>query len=74
MSGKRLGLDLRLQKRFGCGFPTFNRSKSSFHFMSELLTRFTCNTLNPFFHTTIRPNGETNDLLGHRRSVICAAI
>ena len=70
MSGKRLGLDLRLQKRFGCGFLAFNRSKSSFHFLSELLARFTCNTLDPFFHTTIRPNGETNGLLRHRRSVI----
>ena len=44
MSGKRLGLDLRLQKRFGCGLLTFNRSKSSFHFFSELLARFTSNT------------------------------
>ena len=74
MSGKRLGLDLRLQKRFGCALMTFNRSKSSFHFFSELLARFTRNTLNPFFHTTIGPNGETNGLLVHRRSVICAAI
>ena len=66
MSGKRLGLDLRLQKRFGCGILTFNRSKSSFHFLSELQARFTGNTLDPFFHTTIRPNGETKGLLGHR--------
>ena len=65
MSGKRLGLDLRLQKRFGRGFLTFNRSKSRFHFLSELLARFTCNTLDPFFHAAVRPNGETNDLLGH---------
>ena len=74
MSWKRLGLDLWLQKRFGCGLLTFNRSKSSFHFFSELLARFTSNTLDPFFHTAVRPNGETNGLLGHRRSVICAAI
>ena len=74
MSGKRLGLDLRLQKRFGCGFLTFNRSKSSFHLLSELLARFTSDTLDPFFHTAVRPDGETNGLLGHRRSVICAAI
>ena len=65
MSGKRMRLDLRLLKRLGCGLLTFNRSKSSFHFLSELLARFTCNTLDPFFHTTIRPNGETNGLLGH---------
>ena len=65
MSGKRLGLDLRLQKRFGCGLLTFNRSKSSFDFFSELLARLACNTLDPLFHTTIRPNGETNGLLGH---------
>ena len=45
MSGKRLGLDLRLQKRFGCGFLTFNRSKSSCHFFSEMLTGFTSITL-----------------------------
>jgi len=74
MSGKRLGLDLRLQKRFGCGFLTFNRSKSSFHFFSELLARFTSNTLDPLFHTTIRTNGETYGLMWQRRSVICAAI
>ena len=65
MSGKRLGLDFRLQKRFGCGLLTYNRSKSSFDFFSELLARLTCNTLNPFFHPTIGPNGETNGLLGH---------
>ena len=74
MSGKRLGLDLRLQKRFGCGFLTFNRSKSSFHFLSELLARFASNTLDPFFHTAIRPDDETNGLLWHRKSMICAAI
>ena len=74
MSWKRLGLDLRLQKRFGCGFLTFNRSKSSFYFFSELLANFTSNTLDPFFHTAVRPNSETYGLLGHRRSVICAAI
>ena len=38
--------------------PTFNRSKSSLHFFSELLARFTSNTLDPFFHTAVRPNGE----------------
>ena len=65
MSGKRLGLDLRLQKRVGCGLLTFNHSKRSFHFVSELLARFTSNTLDPFFHTAVRPNGETNGLLGH---------
>ena len=65
MSRKRLGLDLRLQKRFGCGLLTFNRPKSSFNFFSELLARLTCNTLDPFFHTPIRTNGETNGLLGH---------
>ena len=65
MSGKRLGLDLRLQKRFGCGLLTFNRSKRSFNFFSELLARLTCNTIDPFFHATIRPTGETNGLLGH---------
>jgi len=53
MSGKRLGLDLKLQKRFGCGLLTFNRSKSSFHFFSELLARLTSNTLDPFFHTAV---------------------
>ena len=74
MSGKRLGLDLRLQKRFGGGLLTFNCSKCSFNFFSELLTRLTGNTLHPFFHTTIRSNGETDDLLGHRNGVICAAI
>ena len=74
MSWERLGLDLWLQKRFGCGLLTFNRSKSSFHFFSELLARLACNTLDPFFHATIRPNSETKGLLGHRRSVICAAI
>ena len=74
MSGKRLGLDLRLQKRFGCGFLTFNRSKSSFNFFSELLARFTSNTLDLFFNTAVGPNGETNGLLGHRRSAISAAI
>ncbi len=74
MSGKRLGLDLRLQKRFGSGLLTFNHSKCSFNFFSELLTRFTNNTLYPFFHTAIRPDGETNDLLGHRRSMISGAI
>ena len=74
MSGKRLGLDLRLQKRFGCGFLTFNRSKNSFNFFSELLARFAGDTLDPLFHTTIRSNGETNGLLWHRRNVICAAI
>ena len=68
MSGKRLGLDLRLQKRFGCGFLTFNRSKSSFNFFSELLTRFSCNTLDLLFHTSIRPDGEANGLLGHREA------
>ena len=68
MSGKRLGLDLRLQKRFGCGLLTFNRSKSSFHFLSELLARFSCNTLDLLFHTTIRPDGEANGLLGHRKA------
>ena len=65
MSWKRLGLDLRLQKRFGCGLLTFNRSKSSFNFFSELLARLASNTLDPFFHTTIGSNGETNGLLGH---------
>ena len=40
MSGKKLGLDFRLQKRFGCGLLTYNRSKSSFDFFSELLARF----------------------------------
>ena len=65
MSGKRLGLDLRLQKRFGCGLLTFNRSKRSFHFFSELLARLTGNTLDPLLHTTIRPDGETNGLLRH---------
>ena len=74
MSWKRLGLDLRLQKRFGCGLLTFNHSKSSFNFFSELLARLTYNTLDPFFHTTIRPDGETNGLLGHRKSVNCVAI
>ena len=74
MSGKRLGLDLRLQKRFGCGLLTFNRSKCSFDFFSELLARFTRDTLDPLLHTTVRPDGETNGLLGHRGSVICAAI
>ena len=68
MSRKRLGLDLRLQKRFGCGLLTFNRSKSSFHFFSELLARFTYNTLDQLFHTTIRPDGEANGLLGHREA------
>ena len=68
MSGKRLGLDLRLQKRFGCGFLTFNRSESSFHFLSELLARFTCNTLDLLLHTSIRPDGEANGLLGHREA------
>ena len=68
MSRKRLGLDLRLQKRFGCGFLTFNRSKSSFYFFSELLARFSCNTLDLLFHTTIRPDGEANGLLGHRKA------
>ena len=65
MSWERLGLDLWLQKRFGCGLLTFNRSKSSFHFFSELLARLACNTLDPLFHTTIRPNGESKGLLGH---------
>ena len=74
MSRKRLGLDLRLQKRFGCGLLTLNRSKSSFNFFSELLARFARDTLDPFLHTTIRPDGETNGLLGHRGSVFCAAI
>ena len=74
MSGKRLGLDLRLQKRFGCGLLTFNRSKRSFDFFSELLARLACNTLDPLFHTAVRPNGETYGLLGHRGGVICAAI
>ena len=68
MSGKRLGLDLRLQKRFGCGLLTFNRSKSSFHFFSELLARLSCNTLDLLFHTSIRPDGEANGLLGHRKA------
>ena len=68
MSGKRLGLDLRLQKRFGCGFLTFNRSKSSFHFFSELLARSSCNTLDLLLHTSIRPDGEANGLLGHREA------
>ena len=68
MSGKRLGLDLRLQKRFGCGLLTFNRSKSRLHFFSELLTRFSCNTLDLLFHTSIRPDGEANGLLGHREA------
>ena len=68
MSGKRLGLDLRLQKRFGCGLLTFNRSKSSFHFFSELLARFSCNTLDLLFHTSIRPDGEANGLLRHREA------
>ena len=68
MSGKRLGLDLRLQKRFGCGLLTFNRSKSSFHFFSELLARFPCNTLDLLFHTTIRPDGEANGLLVHQEA------
>ena len=68
MSGKRLGLDLRLQKRFGCGFLTFNRSKSSFHFFSELLARLSCNTLDLLFHTSIRPDGEAYGLLGHREA------
>jgi len=68
MSGKRLGLDLRLQKRFGCGLLTFNRSKSSFHYFSELLARFSCNTLDLLFHTSIRPDGEANGLLGHREA------
>jgi hypothetical protein len=74
MSGKNLGLDFRLQKRFGCGLLTFNRSKCSFNFFSELLARLTSNALDPLFHTTIGPNGETNGLLGHRSGVICAAI
>ena len=74
MSGKRLGLDLRLQKRFGSGLLTFNHSKCSFHFFSELLTRFTNNTLDPFFHTAIRPDSEMDGLLGHRKSMISAAI
>ena len=65
MSGKKLGLDFRLQKRFGCGLLTYNRSKSNFHFFSELLARLARNTINPFFHPTIGPNGETNGLLGH---------
>ena len=52
MSWERLGLDLRLQKRFGCGLLTFDCSKSSFNFFSELLARLACNTLDPFFHTT----------------------
>lgn len=74
MSGKRLGLDLRLQKRFGCGLLTFNRSKSSFNFFSELLARFTRNTLHTLLNAAVRPDGETNGLLGHRGDVICAAI
>ena len=65
MSGKRLGLDLRLQKRFGCGLLTFNRSKCSFDFFSELLARFASDTLDPLLHATVRPDGETNGLLGH---------
>ena len=68
MSGKRLGLDLRLQKRLGCGLLTFNHSKSSFDFFSALLTRLTNDTLDPFFHTAIRPDGETNGLLVHRKT------
>ena len=68
MSGKRLGLDLRLQKRFGCGLLTFNRSKSSFHFFSELPARFSCNTFDLLFHTSIRPDGEANGLLWHRET------
>ncbi len=68
MSGKRLGLDLRVQKRFGSGLLTFNHSKSSFDFFSELLTRLTNDTLDPFFHTAIRPDGETNGLLVHRKT------
>ena len=68
MSGKRLGLDLRLQKRFGCGLLTFNRSKSSLHLFSELLARSSCNTLDLLFHTSIRPDGEANGLLGHREA------
>ena len=74
MSGKRLVLDLRLQKRFGSGLLTFNHSKCSFNFFSELLTRFTNNTLDPFFHAAVRPDSETNGLLGHRKSMICGAI
>ena len=74
MSGKRLGLDFRLKKRFGCGLLTFNCSKSSFDFFSELLARFTRNPFDLLVHTTIRPNGEANGLLGHRDGVICAAI
>ena len=74
MSGKRLGLDLRLQKRFGSGLLTFNHSKCSFDFFSELLTRFTNCPLDPFFHTAIRPDSETNGLLRHRESVIWEAI
>ena len=65
MSGKRLGLDLRLQKRFGCGLLTYNRSESSFNFFSELLARFTRNTLDPLLHAAVWPDGETNGLLGH---------
>ena len=68
MSGKRLGLDLRVQKRFGSGLLTFNHSKSSFDFFSELLPRLTNDTLDPFFHTAIRPDGETNGLLVHRKT------
>ena len=68
MSGKRLGLDLRVQKRFGSGLLTFNHSKSSFDFFSELLTRLTNDTFDPFFHTAIRPDGETNGLLVHRKT------
>ena len=63
MSGKRLVLDLRLQKRFGCGLLTFNRSKSSFHFFSELPARFSCNTFDLLIPTSIRPDGEANGLL-----------
>jgi hypothetical protein len=71
---KGLGLASRLLKRFSSGFLVFNGSKRSFQPFGELLARRTGHPFDPFFHATVRSNGETNRALGHSTYVRCGAI
>ena len=67
---KGLGLNLELMEGLGGGFPSFNRSKSSFQTLSELLARLTGHPYNQFLYPTIRSDCETNGALGHPTRVL----
>ena len=55
---------------FGGGFPSFNRSESSFQALSELMTRLTGDAFHKFFDATIRSDRETNCALRHPMRVL----